>query len=65
MTALTTRQRQVITLIAAGCTNDQIAGHLGIGLSTVKTHIKLAMRVLGAANRWQALRLAREAGELW
>lgn len=56
MTALTIRQRQVITLISAGCT---------IGLSTVKTHIKLAMRVLGAANRWQALRLAREAGELW
>ena len=65
MTALSRRQRQVITLIAAGCTNPQIAAQLGIGLTTVKTYVEQARTALGAPNRWAALRLAREAGELW
>jgi two-component system response regulator DesR len=65
MTTLTTRQRQVITLLAAGCSYEQIAGHLGIRRTTVRNHIDRMQRALGADNRWQAICLAREAGELW
>ena len=62
--ALSPRQRQVITLIAAGHTNPSIAQLLGITLHTVKSHIDAILYRLGAENRSHAVILAVRAGEL-
>jgi DNA-binding NarL/FixJ family response regulator len=61
---LTARQREVVTLVADGRTNPQIAATLGISVSTVKTTLEAAMFKLGAYSRWHAIVRAAEAGEL-
>jgi DNA-binding NarL/FixJ family response regulator len=49
--ALTEREEQVLTAVARGRTNTEIADELYISLSTVKTHIASLMSKLGARNR--------------
>lgn len=48
---LTDREREVLTLIAAGLPNADIAACLGMGVTTVKTHIGAMKRKLGADSR--------------
>lgn len=64
---LTGREREVVELLATGARNDEIADRLVIGSETVKSHIRAAMRKLGAASRSEAvaryLVRARDAGE--
>lgn len=48
---LTDREREVLTLIAAGLPNADIAGCLGMGVTTVKTHIGAMKRKLGVGSR--------------
>src|SRR5262252_8473969 len=48
---LTDREEQVLTAVAGGRTNTEIATDLHITLSTVKTHIASLMAKLGARNR--------------
>ena len=48
---LTGREEQVLTLVAQGRTNAEIAAELYVGLSTVKTHLASLMAKLGARNR--------------
>jgi DNA-binding NarL/FixJ family response regulator len=43
---LTTREREVLLLIAEGQSNKEIATHLGIGVSTTETHRERIMRRL-------------------
>jgi len=43
---LTTRESQILRLIASGCTYSQTAERLGISLHTVTTHIKNLYRKL-------------------
>jgi DNA-binding NarL/FixJ family response regulator len=50
--------------LAAGCTNQEIADRLSILPTTVKTHLRNAMRKLGARNRVEAVSAARHAGLL-
>ncbi len=64
MRPLTRRHRQVIALIAEGCTNDAIAVELGIGRGTVKKYVGQIFERLGANNRWHAVLVAVRAGEL-
>jgi DNA-binding NarL/FixJ family response regulator len=52
--ALTTRQRQVLALIAAGLDNAQIAGRLGISTRTARAHVSGVLERLGVENRTQA-----------
>lgn len=61
---LTPRQREVLALIAQGRTNPQIAALLGIALDTVKAHVEAILDRLGASNRWQAVVIGHQAGEL-
>lgn len=51
---LTARQKEVLSLLAAGKSNKQIAWELGISEGTVKVHVNAAFRVLGVHNRVNA-----------
>ena len=55
---LTTRERQVLALVAEGLTNAEIAERLVLSLSTIKTHVSSVMTKLGACTRTEAATLA-------
>jgi DNA-binding NarL/FixJ family response regulator len=61
---LTPRERQVLTLVARGLANKQIAGRLGISEKTVKTHLGSAFQRLGVSDRTQAALWAERNGLL-
>jgi DNA-binding NarL/FixJ family response regulator len=60
--ALTAREREVVTLVAAGLSNDDIAERLFVTPLTAKTHVNRAMAKLGARDRAQVVVIAYEAG---
>lgn len=51
--ALTERQQQVVALIAAGCSNDEVGERLGISPRTVKAHSDVLRQKLGVPRRRQ------------
>jgi len=59
---LTVREREVLALLAEGLPHEEIAGRLGIGAETVRTHLKKASERLGAATRTQAVATALRLG---
>ncbi|MEE1808585.1 response regulator transcription factor [Streptomyces sp. BE133] len=59
---LTNREREAVTLVAQGLSNDQIAGRMVISPVTAKTHINRAMAKLHARDRAQLVILAYESG---
>jgi DNA-binding NarL/FixJ family response regulator len=61
---LTTRERDILRLVAAGRTNKAIAATLNITERTVKFHVGEILARLGAKNRAQAVDIARETGIL-
>ncbi len=50
---LTDRQRQVVALIAAGCSNDEVGAQLGISPRTAKAHCDVLRQKLGVPRRRQ------------
>ena len=51
--SITERQREVIVLIAAGCSNDEVGQQLGISPRTVKAHCDVLRQKLGVPRRRQ------------
>jgi DNA-binding NarL/FixJ family response regulator len=62
LAALTEREREVVCLVAAGLSNDEIATKLTVSPLTVKTHVSRAMTKLYARDRAQLVVLAFEHG---
>jgi DNA-binding NarL/FixJ family response regulator len=60
--SLTEREREVMTLVAAGLSNDEIAGRLYVSPLTAKTHVSRIMTKLDARDRAQLVVLAYECG---
>ncbi|MFD7061321.1 response regulator [Streptomyces sp. NPDC059906] len=58
--ALTSREREVMRLIAAGHTNDEIAAELVVSPLTAKTHVSRILAKLGARDRSQVVVMAYE-----
>ncbi|GAA4541240.1 response regulator transcription factor [Amycolatopsis samaneae] len=59
---VTSREREVLTLVARGLSNDEIAAHLHLGIATVKTHIGRLLHKLAARDRAQLVIAAYESG---
>ena len=62
LATLTEREREVVCLVAAGLSNDEIATKLTVSPLTVKTHVSRAMTKLYARDRAQLVVLAFENG---
>ena len=62
MRSLTEREREIVTHVAAGLSNDEIAQRLFVSPATAKTHVSRAMIKLGARDRAQLVVLAYESG---
>jgi DNA-binding NarL/FixJ family response regulator len=59
---LTTREREVMALVAGGLSNNEIAARLYLSPATARTHVSRAMTKLGARDRSQLVVIAYETG---
>jgi DNA-binding NarL/FixJ family response regulator len=59
---LTTREREVLSLIATGMTNAEIAQKLHLSPLTAKTHVSRILMKLGARDRVQLVVIAYQTG---
>jgi DNA-binding NarL/FixJ family response regulator len=62
LASLTEREREVVALVAAGLSNEEIAAKLTVSPLTAKTHVSRAMTKLSARDRAQLVVLAYEHG---
>lgn len=62
LASMTGREREVLTMLARGLRNDEIAAALHLGEPTVRTHVGRTYAKLGARDRAQAVVFAYEAG---
>ncbi|MEU6933805.1 response regulator transcription factor [Streptomyces sp. NPDC046385] len=59
---LTTREREILTVVGQGWTNTEIATRLHLSESTVKTHVTRILSKTGSRDRVQAVILAYDTG---
>ena len=62
LTVLTEREREVVTLVGRGLSNEDIARELVVSTHTAKTHVNRAMTKLHAHDRAQLVIIAYETG---
>jgi DNA-binding NarL/FixJ family response regulator len=62
LAVLTDREREVVTLVALGLSNDDIAERLVLSPLTAKTHVNRSMAKLGARDRAQLVVAAYQSG---
>ncbi|MEU6219274.1 response regulator transcription factor [Streptomyces sp. NPDC047022] len=62
LTAVTEREREVLTLVGRGLTNTEIAAELYISVATAKTYLTRLLTKLDARDRVQLVIIAYEAG---
>ena len=62
LTELTPREREILTLVGLGLSNDEIADRLVISPTTAKTHVNRTMTKLHARDRAQLVVIAYETG---
>ncbi|WP_274911378.1 response regulator [Streptomyces sp. WZ-12] len=62
LATLTPREREAVTLVAAGLSNDEMAQRLYVTPLTAKTHVNRAMAKLGARDRAQLVVIAYQTG---
>lgn len=58
--SLTSREREVFTLIATGCDNSQIASRLHLAEHTVRNHVSAIYSKLGVEDRFQIIQMANK-----
>ena len=56
---LTEREKELLPLLAQGCTNSEMANLLHLSPNTIKTHLKSLFAKLGVSNRTQAVAEAK------
>jgi PAS domain S-box-containing protein len=61
---LTTREHEVIALVAAGLQGGEIAARLSVSPETIKSHVQNAMAKLGAHTRAHAVAIALSTGQI-
>jgi DNA-binding NarL/FixJ family response regulator len=61
---LTTREREVCTLLTTGLSGEEIADRLFLSAETVRTHIRNAMQRLGVKTRSHLIARAITTGEI-
>jgi len=59
---LTLRQQQLVTLVAKGLTNKEIASHLNLSQFTVRNHIHRILKQVDAGSRSEAVETIRAHG---
>jgi NarL family two-component system response regulator LiaR len=62
VTGLTAREAEMLSMIAAGMSNQEIADRSYLSINSVKSYIRTAYRKIGAQRRSQAVRWALEQG---
>jgi ATP/maltotriose-dependent transcriptional regulator MalT len=62
MTQLTRREREVLAFLAQGLSNAEVAEHLFIAETTVKTHLARVMAKLDVREKAQAVAAAYQSG---
>ncbi|MFD9209086.1 response regulator [Streptomyces sioyaensis] len=62
LAGLTNREREVLAMLGEGLSNLEISNRLGIGIGTVKTHVRSILEKTGSSSRVQVALLAHQTG---